>query len=172
MTESESTPPRRPDLPWSPLGLVIIAATLAIDQATKAWAERTLTLGEQIDILPILSLYRVHNTGIAFSLFNDFGSLSLVVFVVIVIAFVLLIWAKTQEGGRLAAVGYALIVGGALGNLVDRVIYGHVVDFLFLHLGSYPLFVFNLADAALTCGPAIMILVYLLPAGRTSDRAS
>ena len=170
MTEPETTPPRRPDPPWSPLGMAIIGVTLAVDQTTKAWAEHALTLGEQIDILPILSLYRVHNTGIAFSLFNDLGSLSLIAFVLVVIAFVLLIWVKTLEGGRLAAIGYALIVGGALGNLVDRLVYGHVVDFLFLHLGSYPLFVFNLADAALTCGPAIMILVFILPAGR--DRAS
>lgn len=169
---AEDKAPRKPDPPLSPLGLAVIGTTLAIDQATKAWAEHALTYGEQIDLLPILSLYRVHNAGIAFSLFSGFGGIGLVVFAVAVTAIVLLVWARTADGGRLAAIGFALIVGGALGNLVDRLVYGHVVDFLFLHLGAYPLFVFNLADAALTLGPAIMILVFFLPVGRVPDRSS
>lgn len=172
MTEPPTTASQKPDAPWSLFGLSVVVATLAADQVTKVWAESTLNYGEQIDIVPILSLYRVHNTGIAFSLFNDFGSTGLILFVFAVTAIVTLIWARTAEGGRLAALGYALIVGGALGNLVDRLVYGHVVDFLFLHLGSYPLFVFNIADTALTLGPAILILIFLLPSGRASDRTS
>lgn len=149
----------------SVLGLGVVGATLVIDQATKIWAENTLTYGEQIDLLPILSLYRVYNTGIAFSLLAGFGNIGLTGLVLVVTALVLVIWWRSTEGGRLAAIGFALIVGGALGNLIDRLAYGHVVDFLFLHLGAQPLFVFNLADAALTIGPAMMILAYVLPGG-------
>ena len=68
-------------------------------------------------------------------------------------------------GGRrpLGAVGYALILGGAIGNLIDRIVHGYVVDFLLLHIGDWTLFVFNLADAALTLGPALLLVVYLWP---------
>jgi len=172
MAENSLNNARRPDAPHSMLGLGVIVATLALDQASKAWAERFLAYGEQIDLLPILSLYRVHNSGIAFSLLSGFDTIGLVVLMLAVTAFVLVMWWRTSDGGRLAAIGYALIVGGALGNLIDRLTYGHVVDFLYLHLGARPLFVFNLADAALTIGPAIMILVFLLPDGRASDEDS
>jgi len=154
---------RKPDSPFSALGLGVVIATLVLDQASKAWAEHWLAYGEQIDLLPILSLYRIHNSGIAFSLLSGLGTFVLVPMTLAVIAVVLVLWWRTADGGRLAAIGYALIVGGALGNLIDRLTYGHVVDFLFLHLGDWPLFVFNLADAALTVGPALLILVFLLP---------
>jgi signal peptidase II len=160
---------RKPDGPLSALGISVVAATVAIDQATKLLAERSLDYGQPIDLLPILSLYRVHNTGIAFSLLSGFGGIGLIALTLAVTAVVLAIWHRTADGGRLAAAGYALIIGGALGNLADRFLYGHVVDFLFLHLGERPLFVFNLADAALTLGPALLILVYLMPAGRSPD---
>ena len=70
-------------------------------------------------------------------------------------------WVTTRDGGFLADLGYALILGGALGNLADRLRLGYVVDFLHLHLGERTLFVFNLADAALTLGPAALIAAYL-----------
>ena len=153
----------RKDGPLSALGIGVIAATVIVDQVTKLWAERSLENGQTNDLLPVLSLYRVHNTGIAFSLFAGFGSTGLVVMMLAVTAIVLTVWQRTDDGGRLAAIGYALIVGGALGNIIDRLAYGHVVDFLYLHLGDWPLFVFNLADAALTAGPALLIVVFLLP---------
>jgi signal peptidase II len=155
--------PRRPDGPLSWLGLLVVAATVAIDQLSKQWAEATLPEGQAFDLLPILSLYRIHNPGIAFSFLADFGSLPLIAITVAIMVVVLIFWRTAQEGGRWATVGYALIIGGALGNLVDRVIHGHVVDFLLLHIGDRTLFVFNLADTALTLGPAILILVYLWP---------
>ena len=82
----------------------------------------------------------------------------------------LVFWSTAKEGGRWATVGYALIIGGALGNLVDRILHGHVVDFLLLHFGDRTLFVFNLADAALTLGPAMLIVVYLWPPPLGSSR--
>lgn len=156
---------RRPDGPLSFLGLAVIAATVLVDQGAKHWAEASLAMADPIDLLPILTLYRIHNPGIAFSFLAGLGGLPLIVITVVVTVVVLWFWSTAAEGGRWATVGYALIVGGALGNLVDRVLHGHVVDFLLLHVGDRTLFVFNLADAALTAGPAILIVVYLL-AGR------
>lgn len=139
----------------------MIAATVAIDQTSKQWALGALAEGQVIDLLPILSLYLVHNPGIAFSFLADFGGLPLIVVTVAITVVVLVFWVTSKDGGRWASVGYALIIGGALGNLVDRILHGHVVDFLLLHIGDRTLFVFNLADAALTLGPGILILVYL-----------
>jgi signal peptidase II len=155
--------------PLSALGLGVIIATLVIDQFTKLLAERGLDYGQSIEILPVLSLYRVHNTGIAFSLFSGFGSAGLLVVMLVVTAIVLTIWQRTADGGRLVETGYALIVGGALGNIIDRLAYGHVIDFLYLHLGDWSLFVFNLADAALTIGPALLIIAFLWPGSRAPD---
>jgi signal peptidase II len=155
--------PHRPDGPFSVLGLLVIAATVAVDQLSKLWAAAVLPEGQVFDLLPILSLDRVNNPGIAFSFLAGFGSLPLIAVTVVITVVVLVFWVTAKEGGRWATVGYALIVGGALGNLVDRILHGHVVDFLLLHIGDRTLFVFNLADTALTFGPAVLILVYLWP---------
>jgi signal peptidase II len=163
---------RRPDGPLSFLGLVVIAATLFIDQASKLWAEAALPEGQAFDLLPVLSLYRVHNPGIAFSFLAGFGGLPLIAITLAITVLVLAFWWTAKEGGRWATVGYALIVGGALGNVIDRVVHGYVIDFLLFHIGDWTLFVFNLADAALTLGPAILIIVYLWPGKRAaSDKA-
>ncbi|MBN8997214.1 MAG: signal peptidase II [Rhizobiales bacterium] len=160
----------RPPGPLSALGIIVAVATLAIDQAGKLLAEAHLPFGETIDVLPILALHRTYNTGIAFSMLDFAGGLPLIVMSLAVIAVVIGFWWKASEGGWIAATGFALILGGALGNLVDRILYGHVIDFLLLHFGDTVLFVFNIADAALTVGPALLLLVYLWPR-RAAPRA-
>jgi signal peptidase II len=156
-----------PEGPLSPLGLGVVVAVVVLDQIAKFAAEAMLPLGEAIELLPILTLYRVANTGIAFSFFAGSG-VALIILMLVVSAVVIGFWVRTHEGGRLAAIGFALILGGAIGNLIDRVRLGYVVDFLLLHLGDWTLFVFNLADAALTLGPALLILVYLFPGKDTA----
>jgi signal peptidase II len=116
-----------------------------------------------VELLPILTLYRVENTGIAFSFLSG-GGLPLMALTLVIAAVVVGFWVRANDGGKIAAAGFALIVGGAVGNLIDRVRLGSVVDFLLLHFGERTLFVFNLADAALTIGPALLIVTYLFPA--------
>jgi signal peptidase II len=152
----------KPEGPLTFFGLAVVAATIVIDQAAKLVAVAQLPLGSAIDLLPILTLYRVENTGIAFSFLSGSG-LPLVIATAIIAAIVAGFWVRAADGGRLAAAGFALIVGGAIGNLIDRVRLGHVVDFLLLHFGDRTLFVFNLADAALTLGPVLLIVTYLFP---------
>ncbi len=153
---------QRPPGPLSALGLSIIALVLVIDQASKAIAEAKLDYQQFIDVLPILALFRVHNTGIAFSFAHGFDSLLLVGGTAAITIAVLWLWSTAKDGGQLVAIGFALITGGALGNLIDRVRFGHVVDFLYLHLGNRGFFVFNIADVALTLGPVLLAWHYLL----------
>jgi signal peptidase II len=154
-------PARAPTGPFSPFGIAIVVGVVIVDRVAKQVAEASLPYDEPIPLLPILTLLRTYNTGIAFSFLAGLGSIALIVLTAAISGIVLLAWWRANERSRLAAAGYALIVGGALGNLIDRVAYGHVIDFLLLHLGDRSLFVFNLADAALTLGPAMLILVYL-----------
>ena len=157
-----------PDGPLSVPGLAVIVGVTVLDQLTKLAADALIPLGGQIRLLPILSLYRVDNTGIALSFLTDSGVVPIVLMLA-VMTVVIVMWRRAEDGGRLAAIGFALILGGAVGNLIDRVRLGHVIDFLFLHLGPRPLFVFNLADAALTIGPTLLVVLYLWPAAKTPD---
>ncbi|SHG96496.1 signal peptidase II [Kaistia soli DSM 19436] len=161
MTKAVSVTARPPG-PLSRLGLSIVAVVVVIDQLSKAVAEAKLAYQQFIELLPILALYRVHNTGIAFSLGHGFDSLLLVGGTALITLVVLYLWSTAIEGGRIVAIGFALITGGAIGNLIDRIRFGYVVDFLYLHLGDRGLFVFNLADVALTIGPILLAWHYLL----------
>jgi signal peptidase II len=153
----------RPGGPLSALGLAVIILVVALDQAAKHWAVATLEPGQPVDILPILTLFRVENTGIAFSFLAGSGAILTLATLAITVG-VVVFWLKSEDGGWAATLGFAAILGGALGNLVDRVRLGHVVDFLLLHFGGWTLFVFNPADVALTIGPILLIAVYLVPA--------
>jgi signal peptidase II len=153
----------RPAGPLSAFGIAVVTAIVIADQASKAIAEAALPPGEAIELLPILTLYRVHNAGIAFSLLAGFGPSALIWLMLAVSVVVIAFWARSHEGGRLAALGYACIVGGAVGNLIDRVRFGYVIDFLLLHIGQWTLFVFNFADAFLTLGPMLLIVGYIWP---------
>jgi len=152
-----------PDRPLSVIGLGVIAIVLAVDQASKIIAEQELPLDISFPILPFLALHRIHNDGIAFSLLVGFGSAGLIVLTLAITVIVIVFWQRAHDGGPLAAIGYALIVGGALGNLIDRIAHGYVVDFFLLHFGDFVLFVFNLADVALTLGPIVLVLAYVWP---------
>jgi signal peptidase II len=153
----------KPAGPLSAFGAALVAAVVVVDQLSKAVAEFRLPPGEAIDLLPILTLYRVNNTGIAFSFLAGLGPSILIGLTIAISAIVIVLWARARDGGLFAAAGFALILGGAIGNLIDRLRLGYVIDFLLLHLGDRTLFVFNLADAALTLGPALLLVVYLWP---------
>ena len=138
-------------------GVAALAAA-ALDQLTKFLVETRLDMHVQVDVLPFFALFRTHNTGIAFSMLSDFGSIGLVAVTVAVTALILWIAARTEPGQHLARFGFALIVGGALGNLVDRVWHGYVIDFFLFHLPEWSFAIFNLADAFITLGAGMVIL--------------
>lgn len=139
------------------LGLLVVLAAAA-DQAIKYLVEIGLDMHVQVDMLPFLALYRTHNTGIAFSMFSDAGSLGLVAVTLAVIGFVTWIGLRTDPSQRLPRIGFALIVGGAIGNLIDRAWHGYVIDYVLFHLPAWSFAIFNLADAFITVGAGLVIL--------------
>lgn len=139
-----------------PYALLTIAA-IALDQWIKYLVETRLELHQPVEILPFLALFRTYNTGIAFSMLDSFGDIGLIAVSVCVVAFVLYLAAKTEPGQVLARIGFALIVGGALGNVIDRAVYGHVIDYILFHTPSWSFAVFNLADAFITVGAVAVV---------------
>ena len=136
---------------------VLTAVAIALDQWIKVLVEGNLPMQEKIDLLPFLALYRTYNPGIAFSMFSSLGDKGLIVIALAVSAFVLWLGSKTEVGQWLARIGFALIVGGAIGNLIDRVWYGHVIDYILFHTPVFTFAVFNLADAFITVGAVLVI---------------
>lgn len=141
---------------WS--SLVIVLGAIILDQLIKYLVETRMGYGEQIDILPFLALFRVHNDGIAFSMLSWLHDGGLIAITVGVIAFVLYLWWTNPPNRIFARYGFALIIGGAIGNLIDRSMHGYVVDYVLFHLPNWSFAVFNLADAFITIGAGLIIL--------------
>jgi signal peptidase II len=139
--------------------LVIIVGVMWLDQVTKLWiVNYFITHPRRIQVLPILDFVLVWNRGISWGLFNNASGYNALVFSLLagVISIILgiMLW-KTKD--KLMAWSLSLIIGGALGNLIDRVRFGGVVDFIYFHWHSYTFPAFNIADAAITFGVALMI---------------
>ena len=153
-----------------PFELGAIAAVVALDQLTKLIVRQTLPLHDSINVIPgFLDLTHVQNTGAAFGLLNaaDFPYKPAVMIGIAAIALVAIAAYGTQLGfhERLARFGLSLILGGAFGNLIDRAVAGHVVDFVDVYWGSSHFWAFNVADAAITVG-AILVLLDMIGLGR------
>jgi signal peptidase II len=140
------------------LGALLVAGLLALDQFTKYLVETGLPMQVKIDVLPFLALYRTFNTGIAFSFLSGMDDLALSLLTLAITGFVLYLWARSGSSQRFAQFGYALVIGGALGNLIDRLRLGHVVDFILFHTPDWSFAVFNLADSFITIGAMLIIL--------------
>ena len=152
--------------PW-----MIAIVVLALDRITKMWVIENLQIGSFTPLLPGLALTHVHNRGIAFSLFAEGGPFSRVVLhAVILTAVVLIAWMLVRQPNqrRSAKLAFGMILGGALGNLTDRILYGWVVDFIHLWLrtgrGTWSWPDFNVADSAITTGAILLVLSELWPA--------
>jgi lipoprotein signal peptidase len=156
------------------LGLVAALVVLAADQASKWWILDVVQLPAvgQIVLLPVLNLTMVWNRGVTFGLLTNFGHWSYLLLAAIALAVVagLVVWLRRAES-RLVATALGVIVGGALSNIIDRLRFGAVVDFIHAHLGAWSWYVFNLADAAIVCGVAVLVLDSLLPQARRARSA-
>jgi signal peptidase II len=156
--------PRR--LPW----LILVSAVVyAADQLSKIWVSHRIPIGGAIPVIPrVLRITHWTNEGAAFSMFADSTSpvavrWGLVAFAGTAALAVLALMIRWGARFRLATVALALIFGGALGNLHDRVAYGSVVDFIEVHIISYHWPDFNVADSAIVTGACLLILDSLLP---------
>ena len=146
--------------PSFPRWLGLAALVIILDQISKLWISNHFAYGETRAVFGYFNLVLAHNAGAAFSFLSDAGGWQRWFFTAIaVIAAVWITWLlRKHQQEKLFCFALALILGGALGNLIDRIAYGYVVDFLDFYWGAYHFPAFNLADSAITCGAALLIL--------------
>ncbi len=155
------------------LGIAIAAVVFTVDLATKLWVLDGLALEATgpIAVTPWLEFVLVWNRGVSYGLFQQDSETGrwILVAVTVVATIALAAWmARTTS--RLSAVALGLVVGGAVGNGVDRVVYGAVVDFVHFHVADFSWYVFNVADAAIVAGAALIVLE-ALRGDRSAKRA-
>lgn len=143
--------------------LWLSALVLVLDQASKWFMSSWLSLYETVAVVPFFNLTMAHNTGAAFSFLAQAGGWQRWFFAVIafVVSTALFVWLKhLNSTAKLEAISISLILGGAIGNLIDRVLLGYVVDFLdfYNYFGSYHFPAFNIADSAICVGAALLII--------------
>ena len=143
------------------LGIISGLLVLGADQGSKYWILHGLDLPDvrQVVLLPVLNLTMAWNQGVTFGLLNGLGAWGHFVLaaIALIVVGVLAVWLRRAETA-LTAVSVGAIAGGAVGNVIDRLRYGAVVDFIHAHLGEWSWYVFNVADAAIVCGVAALIL--------------
>lgn len=154
--------------------LAVAFAVIVADHLTKWLVSSTLDFQQAVPVLPFFSLVRVHNTGAAFSFLADAGGWQRWFFIAVgVIATVIIVRLLKQHGHEpRLAFPLALVLGGALGNVIDRVALGHVVDFLYFHYRSFAWPAFNVADSAISVGAALLIWDSLRGKPAATDKTS
>lgn len=149
---------------WLTLGVI------ALDQLTKGLVQSRIPLFDAVTVVPgLVDFVHIHNAGVAFGFLNDFAhpyrSAFTTILALAALAAIAYYARQVQSDERLARLGLSAVLGGAIGNLIDRVRLGYVVDFIDVYQGDWHFWAFNVADAAITCG-AILILIELFVASR------
>ena len=139
--------------------LSLAALVIVLDQITKLLIANHFSYGENLVLLNTFSLTLMHNPGAAFSFLSDAGGMQRWLFSgIAIVASASITWLlKKHATQTLFALALSLILGGTLGNLIDRIAYGYVIDFLLFHWDEHYFPAFNLADSAITCGAGLMI---------------
>ena len=144
------------NLNWLMISVIIIV----IDQVTKLYFNQNLQLGQSIELLPVLNWTLAYNYGAAFSFLSDAGAGNVVFCLHCVsVSTGLIVWlTKLGQNTKFLALAIALLLGGAIGNVYDRISYGYVIDFIHVYYQTWHFPVFNVADCAITVG-AIMLII-------------
>ena len=143
-----------------------VALLVLADQVVKQVVERALDLGVVVPVWGPLHWLHARNTGIAFSWLGGVGPWGLVLLSGAVLVLMLWLWSRTPPAHRLARAGFVLVVAGAIGNLIDRALLGYVTDYVFLYWRGWSFAVFNLADALISVGAAMVLADELFGWGR------
>lgn len=144
--------------------LWIAVLVIALDRISKLWVVSHLMFYEPMEILPFFNLTLAHNTGAAFSFLDSAGGWQHLFFIglALIVSVIILRWlANLPRRDWLMGIALSLVLGGALGNVWDRLQYRYVVDFLDFHLGDWHFAIFNVADSAITIGAFLIILGWL-----------
>ena len=145
-------------LRWLWLSIVVVI----LDQSSKLWIDSNMTLYERLPLIDgFFDLTLAYNPGAAFSFLADAGGWQRWFFTILstVVTLILVVWLKRlQAHEKITAVALALIIGGAIGNLIDRIAYGHVIDFLLVYYQQWSWPAFNVADSAISIGVILMLL--------------
>ncbi len=155
--------------------LALSAVVIVLDHISKVLIQQSFMPGETRIIAPFFNLVLAFNTGAAFSFLADAGGWQRQFFIVLTLVIsVFLVWLmRRHPEDRLLCLALSLILGGAMGNLYDRVMLGHVVDFIQLHAGGHYFPAFNVADSAISAGAALLILdAFIKPAVKPADNAT
>ena len=155
--------------------LWLAALVVVLDLGTKAMATATLNYGNPVPVMPMFNLTLLHNTGAAFSFLAGAAGWQRWFFITLalVVSVFLVRWLKQLKADETwSAIAIALILGGALGNVYDRVVHGYVVDFLHFYWNDYHFPAFNIADTAITIGAGMMILDIFRPSAESKDKAA
>ena len=140
--------------------VIFLLSLILTDQLSKYLILKNFPIGESLNLLPILDIYLIRNTGIAFSLFNDGGTFGrwILVFLVFLVCLYLVYILTTEYLTNYESIALLMILSGGIGNLIDRTFRGYVVDFINFYYESYSFYIFNFADTFITIG----VIVYLL----------
>lgn len=154
--------------------LWISAVVIAFDQVTKIAATANLAMHEAVEIMPMFNFTLAHNTGAAFSFLSDAGGWQRWFFtgIAVVVSVAITVWMKRlDDKQRWLTISLALILGGAIGNVWDRITLGYVIDFIDVYYGDWHWPAFNIADSAITVG-AVMLAIDALFLERARQKAS
>lgn len=161
----------RPSLFMRPLpAALFILIAIVLDQIIKFVVEAELPFQEAVPVVPYLALYRTWNEGVAFSFLSGMSSWGIVGMRLVIVGLILWWWRNSARASSLMHIGFAMIISGAIGNIIDHFVYGHVVDYVLFHTESWSFAVFNLADSLITMGAvAVGFSELLLPRNETKS---
>jgi signal peptidase II len=157
-----------PPVAW--VWLVVSAVVIVLDWYTKQWVSQSLELYRPQEVFSWFNITLAHNYGAAFSFLSDAGGWQRWFFIVLAVGVsaVLLVWLiRLPRREWMTGLGLSLILGGAIGNVIDRIRLGYVVDFIDVHFGGWHYPAFNIADSAITCGVILLLLDVFLVSFRS-----
>jgi signal peptidase II len=161
MSDQPTSASRSAFPPWPWVWLLVTAVVIVLDWYSKQWASAALELYRPQEVFSWLNITLAHNYGAAFSFLSDAGGWQRWFFIVLasVVSLMLLVWLlRLPRREWVTALGLALVLGGAIGNLIDRIQLGYVVDFVDVHYAGWHYPAFNVADSAITCGVILLLL--------------
>ena len=160
---------QRPLFARPAVAFAFIVVALVLDQLIKYLVEQHLPFQQAVRILPNLALYRTWNEGVAFSFLSDMSGWAIVLMRLAIVAFIFWWWRSSEHPSAWSHLGFCMVVAGAFGNIVDRLLYGHVVDYILFHTETWSFAVFNLADSLITVGAVLIGVCEIFLNRKTQD---